>query len=88
MAVSQLKLTPAWQQVASAKTILMLQSGHDYCEVYLGATEPATTDVGFTVPNKEPHLFPALDSFGGGAWVRGLGGTTNLSAGRVIYATD
>ncbi len=77
---TSLALTDSWVQIASNKTLLVIQSAPLLAEIYIGQTAPGASAAGFRVPQKEPHMFPALDDLGGNAWVRG--------EGVVWYATD
>ena len=70
---TSLALTDSWVQIANSKTILVVQAAHLFAELHIGATAPAASASGFRIPQKEPHMFPALNDFGGGAWVRGSG---------------
>ncbi len=77
---TSLALTDSWVRIASNKTLLVVQSAHLLAELYIGQNAPSASSAGFRIPQKEPHMFPALDDFGGSAWVRG--------SGVVWYATD
>ena len=77
---TRLALTDSWVRIASNKTIIVVQSAPLFAEIYIGQAAPSASSAGFRIPQKEPHMFPALDDFGGNAWVRG--------SGVVWYATD
>ncbi len=79
-ATTSLDLTSSWVRIASNKKMLVVQSAPLLAEVYIGQAAPAESASGFRIPQKEPHMFPALNDFGGNAWARG--------SGVLWYATD
>ena len=62
-----------WTLIGTGLTKAVIQvSGLD-AELYIGASEPTSSDIGFTVPSGTPVSVPCLYELGGGLWAKGSG---------------
>ncbi len=62
-----------WTEIGTGLTTAVIQvSGLD-AELYIGASAPSASDIGFTVPSGTPVSVPSLSELGGGLWAKGSG---------------
>jgi len=71
--MQSVELTGDWQQIASGKEALIV-SVVGVSKLFIGQTAPAADARGLTLVHDYPYSVPNLNTYGGGAWIKGTPG--------------
>jgi|TARA_R110000796_G_scaffold46502_1_gene112365 hypothetical protein len=62
-----------WTLIGTGLTTAVVQISGINAELYIGASAPSASDIGFTIPAGTPVSVPSLSELGGGLWAKGSG---------------
>ena len=65
--------TTSWTLIGTGLTTAVIQISGRRGKVFIGATTPTNTALGYAVPNGVAVSVPSLSALGGGLWAKGVG---------------